>query len=60
MRFEISKDAANEWRWKLIVNRGGKTIAESGEGYKNLTHAQNMISKIRVNCHNATIVLLDN
>jgi uncharacterized protein len=32
-RFEVFKDRANEWRWRLrAVN--GRVIADSGEGYK--------------------------
>jgi len=32
LRFEVYKDRADEWRWRLIANNG-KTIADSGEGY---------------------------
>lgn len=32
MRFELFRDAAGEWRWRLRV-QNGKVVAESGEGY---------------------------
>lgn len=33
MKFEIYRDKAKEWRWRLVA-KNGKTIADSGEGYK--------------------------
>jgi uncharacterized protein YegP (UPF0339 family) len=32
LRFEVYKDRADYWRWKLIASNG-KIIADSGEGY---------------------------
>lgn len=32
-KFEIYRDKAGEWRWRLIA-RNGKIVADSGEGYK--------------------------
>lgn len=32
--FVLYKDTAGEWRWRLFATNG-KTIADSGEGYKN-------------------------
>jgi uncharacterized protein YegP (UPF0339 family) len=34
MTFQIYKDQAGEWRWRL-VHRNGKIMADSGEGYAN-------------------------
>lgn len=34
MHFETYQDAAGEWRWRLKADNG-RTIADSGEGYKN-------------------------
>ncbi|MBL4882923.1 MAG: DUF1508 domain-containing protein [Planctomycetaceae bacterium] len=34
MVYEVYKDRANEWRWRLKA-RNGAIIADSGEGYKN-------------------------
>jgi uncharacterized protein YegP (UPF0339 family) len=33
MKFEVYKDRANEWRWRLVA-KNGEPIADSGEGYK--------------------------
>lgn len=33
MKFEIYRDYAREWRWRLKA-QNGRTIADSGEGYK--------------------------
>jgi uncharacterized protein YegP (UPF0339 family) len=33
MKFEVYKDRAGEWRWRLIASNG-RTIADSGEGYE--------------------------
>jgi uncharacterized protein YegP (UPF0339 family) len=33
MRFQVYKDAAREWRWRLLAHNG-QVIAVSGEGYK--------------------------
>ena len=34
MSFEVFKDARGEWRWRLTAPNG-RSIAASGEGYKN-------------------------
>ncbi len=34
MKYIIFKDKAGEFRWRLVVTNG-KTIADSGEGYRN-------------------------
>ena len=33
-QFEVYKDKAGEWRWRLRASNG-KIIGDSGEGYKN-------------------------
>lgn len=38
-RFEIYKDQANEWRWRLRAHNG-KIIADSGEGYSSKANAR--------------------
>lgn len=32
--FQVYKDDAGEWRWRLRSAGNSKTIADSGEGYK--------------------------
>ena len=34
MKFKIYKDAKSELRWRLVA-ANGKSVADSGEGYKN-------------------------
>ncbi len=34
MEYRVYKDSAGEYRWRLVA-ANGKTIADSGEGYKN-------------------------
>jgi len=40
-RIEVYKDMAGEWRWRRIAGNG-LNIANSSEGYKNLTHCLEM------------------
>lgn len=32
MKFEIYRDKAGEWRWRMVC-RNGRVVADSGEGY---------------------------
>ena len=34
MKYNIFKDKAGEWRWRLVATTGN-IIADSGEGYNN-------------------------
>lgn len=44
-QFVIYKDAKGEWRWKLRASNG-RTVADSGEGYKNRTHCEKMCQQL--------------
>lgn len=47
MRFELYRDAAGEWRWRLRV-QNGNIIAESGEGYvarRDCEHAIDLVKR---------------
>lgn len=35
MSYEVFKDRAAEWRWRLRADNNKDIIADSGEGYKN-------------------------
>jgi uncharacterized protein len=48
-RFEVYRDRAGEWRWRL-VHRNGNIIADGGEGYSS---KQNAIKGLRSVQHNA-------
>ena len=45
MRVIIYRDKADEWRWRL-VHQNGNTLADSGEGYHNLTDLQDTLTII--------------
>jgi len=44
-RIEVYKDMAGEWRWRRIAGNG-LNIANSSEGYKNLTHCLEMAQHV--------------
>ncbi|MCL7417313.1 MAG: DUF1508 domain-containing protein [Halalkalicoccus sp.] len=48
-RFEVYRDRASEWRWRL-VHRNGNIIADGGEGYSS---KQSAIKGLRSVQHNA-------
>ena len=44
--FEVYRDAADEWRWRL-VHRNGNILADSGEGYSRRNDANRAVDRIR-------------
>lgn len=48
-KFELYKDKAGEFRWRLR-HQNGNIIADSGEGYKNKAGAMNGIESVKENC----------
>jgi len=44
--FEVYRDAADEWRWRLL-HRNGEILADCGEGYGERTSAQDGIESVR-------------
>ena len=44
--FEIYRDGAGEWRWRL-VHRNGNTLADGGQGYSRRRDARRAIDRIR-------------
>ncbi len=47
MKFQVYRDKASEWRWRLRASNG-QIIAGSGEGYKNrrdCLHAVTLVQK---------------
>ncbi len=46
MRFEIYRDKAEEYRWRLVA-ANGKVLADSGEGYKNEGDCLSAIQAVR-------------
>ena len=54
-RFEVFRDRADEWRWRL-VHRNGNIIAASGEGYTTKQNALKGLRSVKRNAPEATIV----
>jgi uncharacterized protein YegP (UPF0339 family) len=46
--FELYRDNADEWRWRLI-HENGQTIADGGEGYSSRTKARQGLESVRTN-----------
>ena len=46
LKFEITRDAAKEYRWRLKA-ANGKTLATSGQGYKAKADCMNGIKRIK-------------
>lgn len=44
--FEVYRDAAGEWRWRLI-HRNGNILSDGGEGYSSRSNARRAIDSIR-------------
>lgn len=53
--FELYRDAADEWRWRLIHHNGNIT-ADSRNGYERRADAENSIESIKANAPDAVIV----
>ena len=46
LKFELYKDEADEWRWRL-KHSNGNIMADSGEGYTRKANARSAIETIR-------------
>ena len=54
MKFTIYKDSKGEFRWRLTA-ANGKTVADSGEGYKNKADCRAGIDLVRSGAGGASI-----
>jgi len=52
--FELYKDSAGEWRWRLR-HQNGNIIADSGEGYSDKAAAVNGIDSVKENAPSAPV-----
>ncbi|SDR04257.1 HVO_2922 family protein [Natronobacterium texcoconense] len=57
-QFQLFKDRADEWRWRL-VHRNGNVIATSGEGYTTKRNAKKGIRSVLRNAPGAAITETD-
>ena len=46
-QFEIYKDKAGHFRWRLLA-RNGESVAEGGEGYADRRAVMNAVKKLKV------------
>ena len=56
-KFEVYKDKAGEWRWRLRASNG-KIIADSGEGYINKQDCEYGIGLVKKEAPDANIEYL--
>jgi len=54
-KFEMYKDKAGEWRWRLKAGNGNQ-IASSGEGYADKASCRNGIEAVRRDAPGAEVV----
>ncbi|WP_251330000.1 HVO_2922 family protein [Haloplanus pelagicus] len=57
-RFELYRDRADEWRWRLVV-ANGNIIADSGEGYASKQGAKRGIESVKASAPDADVVAKD-
>lgn len=56
-KFEVYKDKAGEYRWRLVAPNG-KSIADSGEGYSSKEACLDGIQSVQKHAAAATVVEL--
>jgi hypothetical protein len=57
-RFELYRDSAGEWRWRLVA-ANGNIIADSGEGYRSKQGARRGIDSVKRSAPGAAVRVLD-
>lgn len=57
-RFELFRDAAGEWRWRLVATNGN-IIADSGEGYSSKQGAKRGIESVKKGAPAAEITVIE-
>ncbi|WP_267643438.1 HVO_2922 family protein [Haloarchaeobius amylolyticus] len=53
--FEVYRDSASEWRWRLVATNGN-IIADSGEGYTTKQGAKRGIESVKRSAPEAEII----
>ena len=56
--YELFRDTAGEWRWRLI-HENGNILADSGEGYSSRSKARQGVESVRSNVSDASVTDLD-
>lgn len=56
--FEVFRDKANEWRWRLVASNGN-IIADSGEGYQSKQGVKRGIESVKRSVPRAQVRVLE-
>jgi uncharacterized protein YegP (UPF0339 family) len=56
--FEVYRDSAGEWRWRLVASNGN-IIADSGEGYSSKQGAERGIESVKRNAADAEVEFVE-
>lgn len=56
--FEVYRDEADEWRWRL-VHDNGNIIADSGEGYSTRQNAEKGLRSVKHNAPGADVRVVE-
>ena len=54
-KFQIYKDKAGEWRWRLRAGGNWEIIADSAEGYKNKSDCEHGLQLVKEQASSATV-----
>ena len=52
--FEVFRDSADEWRWRLVASNGN-IIADSGEGYQSKQGVERGIESVKRSAPDAEV-----
>jgi hypothetical protein len=55
--FEVFRDRAGEWRWRLVASNGN-IIADSGEGYQSKQGVERGIESVKKSAAEADVTFL--
>jgi hypothetical protein len=55
--FEVFRDRADEWRWRLVASNGN-IIADSGEGYQSKQGVKRGIESVKKSAAEADVTFL--
>ena len=56
--FEVYRDSAGEWRWRLVASNGN-IIADSGEGYSSKQGAERGIESVKRTAADAEVEFVE-
>ena len=54
MRFVVYKDSAGDFRWRLVAPNG-RTVADSGEGYRNKSDCLDGVQLVKAQARRARV-----